>query len=370
MSPPPRDLRQVPTPGFVSLNFLAPMTPEDQNSLGGTPLSASTYYNNGPSIAISNIAREVAYQGQILPLQAPGVNSSWSVEFAAPTLQCSSIDGSDLEAIERSFRAQYSHTQTLYPYLAWTYQWSTYGFSNDSITPSDPLLPFRKSGNSYPGYEVNPAKLNHNVRKPSVIYFAIFSNASTAASPTDQDSSGSTFIKCSMFNSTLHIDFTFINAEQSVESAVTNISDDVVMGVHSVVWNRPGASCYPVFRALQDEPCTLDEDLPSTLSYQAIFEAFSNLVSGSINVGYEALSVADTNIVETVLINLPEMRVPKSGLYTQTLQENLQRSNGSLFRGFGRAPWPPGQESQPLARALETLFRNVVISSMTTKSLL
>lgn len=370
MDPPHHALRRIPTPAFVSLNFLAPLTPELQSAGGATPLMASTYYNNGPSMAIYNIAHVVSFQGQILPIQAPGVNSSYSLRFAAPTLQCSDIEGLDRQAIASSFTTQYNYTQQAYPYLAWTYQWSGAASSTNTTTASSPLLPFRKIGSSYGDYEINPAKLDSLRRKPSVIYFATFSDVMSASAPTNYNSSRSTFIKCEMFNSTLETNITFVNGEQNVKSAVTGISDTVVTGVHNVIWYDRDPSCPIIFRTEQDKYCSFDESLPSTLSYVAIFEAFTSLVGGSIYIpAQSAYQAAATNIIDTVLINSPEMRYAKSGLYYGTLQNNLRGSNESIFRGFGRSPFYNSEQPQPLAQALETMFTNIVISSITTASL-
>lgn len=333
---------------------------------------ASTYYNNGPSMAIYNIAHVVSFQGQILPIQAPGVNSSYSLRFAAPTLQCSNIEGSDRQAIANSSTTQYARTRKSYPYLAWTYQWSNTAPSTNTSTGSGPLLPFRKGNRSeadYNGDELNPAQLGNSMRKPSVIYLATFSDTMSAAAPTKYNSSRSTFIKCEMFNSTLETNITFVNGEQKVKSAVIDIFENVVTGVHNVIWYDLDPSCPVIFRTEQDKYCSYDGTLASTLSYVAIFEAFTSLVSGSIYIDIEALPVSATNIIDTVLVNSPEMQFAKSGLYSETLQTFLRGSNESIFRSFGRSTFPIQEHPQPLAQALETMFTNIVISSTTTASL-
>ncbi|KAK3624645.1 hypothetical protein LTR56_020895 [Elasticomyces elasticus] len=103
---------QVPNLDLTNLDFVAPMAE-----------GPAGFCFNGPSQPVKRIAAAVAAQGEILRIPPPESNVSWTLEFAAPSLQCHEVEGA-----QRNFTwhnildhwANVSNCATAPGYLAWT----------------------------------------------------------------------------------------------------------------------------------------------------------------------------------------------------------------------------------------------------------
>lgn len=82
---------QVPRIDFKSTNFAELASIDDM-------LPVVTY--NNPTDVVKQVVSATAAQGKILPIEAPFVNSSWTLDFHGPALSCKEVDPS-LEAAIR-----------------------------------------------------------------------------------------------------------------------------------------------------------------------------------------------------------------------------------------------------------------------------
>ena len=116
-------LPRVPNVDFISLNYVAAMTPYEIQP-GDTYCNVSTaYYYRGPSTAVSVIAQEVLTTGSILQIQPVSPNSSWTLEFARPALQCRNVSNEAKLSILWSINnATMNYEVACQPagYVAWT----------------------------------------------------------------------------------------------------------------------------------------------------------------------------------------------------------------------------------------------------------
>lgn len=112
----------------------------------------------------------------------------------------------------------------------------------------------------------------------------------------------------------------------------------------------------------------------SALSYQALFDAFQNLITGSIyqelhTVGYNPFAI-NSNILNTVLYRTTELEY-LSGIATggagdlSTIQDTVSK----YFSSLGLTNHYTPQTTGSLATALEELFLNATISMMTSPQL-
>lgn len=84
----------VPSLDFQNLNYVAGMP-------GRLPRPDHDTYN-GPSTLVRRIAVAVAAQDAVLPVKAPSANSTWELEFRAPSIRCDDVAGDNRNKIEQS----------------------------------------------------------------------------------------------------------------------------------------------------------------------------------------------------------------------------------------------------------------------------
>lgn len=134
-----RLMSDVPNIDFVSLNYVDAMTPGVYQTDGGMPDESNEFYYYRASVAVESIVQAVAGGGSILPIDHPGSNTSWTLEFPGPALQCSNVSSDFRTTVQRNiFDATYSPSCIPVGYVAWT------GPTVNGLGP----LPYLKSGNS------------------------------------------------------------------------------------------------------------------------------------------------------------------------------------------------------------------------------
>jgi len=82
------NLAQIPSPNFKSLKYInAGLT----HQVGGYDDTVMNMTYTGPSDAVNQVIMAVASGGKILPITPAAVNSSWSLDFHGPFLQCHDV---------------------------------------------------------------------------------------------------------------------------------------------------------------------------------------------------------------------------------------------------------------------------------------
>lgn len=185
-----------------------------------------------------------------------------------------------------------------------------------------------------------------------------------------------TMMQCQLLNTTYRTLFEYINGEQHV-SATTETTDD--SAIHPVHFVRGYGQAYPkdVINGVDctvltgttfDGSCSIDIKMLRTLSYQAIFDAFSSLVSGTVSRQDAASSpTVKTSVEDTVLVDTPELQFlnesrARAGVEFDSLQQYISGSGIELFDGLiNNAPTP---QVGSLPRTIERLFQQVTLSMM------
>ncbi|KAL8846410.1 MAG: hypothetical protein Q9221_008491 [Calogaya cf. arnoldii] len=403
---PPPMYMNVPNVDFSSLNLAAPMTTDGPSDSSDS--SSNFFYKyTGPSLTVRRITDAVAAQGSILPVAAPAVNSTWSLDFNAPSLHCHPVEfdfrhevlANILEYTFARSRGTIHSNCTYGPgYVAWHPSWMP-TLSNNKYLPL--IIDNLNLSRSVLNHDISPGY----VEDMASIFFAItptlFSSNSDEGGPTMCQSepwyeaglatyhNTSTVLRCDVYNSTYHTNFSFVNGVQDVHvNNVTDITDTPMITtgqVHAFFESldqsdtslRPHP-CPPQSFHYNDNPiCLFDLSVLATLSYQAVMHAFTGLLAGMISLGdrqdHQDMITSTTQLSSTVLAKASELA------FLQNTQTHNQRQYQSLQERA--ATW----EEQPFAglvntaaasrltlsfqQALEQLFQNITISLMSAPDL-
>jgi hypothetical protein len=362
---------RVPTLGLDSLNFLSDMQSFGDAQYFTTTRREGEYLYQGPSRSIENVALNVGTNGKIMSITPPSLNSTWELDFHGPGIQCSNLEGQDRQdVLENVAHATNKMGTTMYTFLAWTYTWDkNTTLLNDTSPDSTLMLPF---DGSVPNIEL----VNPRAAMPPVLYVGVLPCEAHETGWTSKLQEA-TFTKCELVNTTYHSDFTFSNGNQNVDTSTQSDTDTPISNVGIVA--GPGYSALmgknctedynEEFHTMDGPLCSFDKFLARKLSYQAIFNAFSQLVLGSVKWEDYMNPVVDTNILNTVLIDSPEMHFVRQMHQNNltTLQNSMMKSASKPAKGF---VYPPSNSSKvPLAEEMENLFQKIVISSMASPDL-
>ena len=379
---------------------------------GANPTGLNYVYG-GPSLTVQRITDAVAAQGSILTVQAPAVNSSWSLDFNGPSLRCKPV-GDDLRkpilanilnyTYERQEGDSLSESDCGYGpgFVAWHPSWTT------SDLPVDDLLPFIISNlNSSTDPLNNNDKYGYPLPDIASIFIAIaptlFSSVSTedswrptmckgkpwykAGLATYQNTS--TVLRCDMHNATYQTNFSFVDGVQKVDiSNVTDVTDTpmdtlgMVLAyfdsVNQTIVNSNPHACPPSNSSTEDT-CLYNPLVMSTISYQAIMHAFTKLVAGTISLGdmqdLDVLVTSTTRLSSTVLAEAPElaflqnMKSQKQDEGTPPpVQQEAVTWQQQPFAGLVNSA-AAASSTLPFQQALEQVFQNITLSLMSAPDL-
>ena len=394
---PPSRLLRVPNVDFVNLNYLNYMNPISFTYNG--PNEALQYFYQGPNKAVVNVAQTVAPAGAVLPLSSPGINSSYTLTFPGPALQCTNISDSLRAVVQNNILKAMrpgNGSCTAYGYLGWT---PASNNEQSGLLPEP--VPFSLVSNG--SYVLNSSPLTNRAGPaPASVYLAAMPNMllstyfqyhannevcinGSLSSPSliaHWFANGS-MLQCDLHNSTYTVDFSYINGDQQVTVKTVPLQDEVMVTTdwvygpppHPVPGTRAsGPECSP-FSYNNTANCLFHSSVTSTLAYQAILESFNGLLVGSVHIPSNGASTpeADSNIQNTILADTPELSFLNSVLTFQagtnynSLQQAVLASNGTLYDGILN-----NQSTilnKPLTRAMEELFQNITISMMSSKKL-
>ena len=363
ISPPRVSSLRVPNLDFRNLNFLEDMP--------NTEATYSQYRYKGPSVAVRRIADAVLAEGKILPLTAPPINTSWSLQYFGPYLKCDDMSSVTRRLVEenigdalRIFR--YHYDVRSYNYLAWI----------PSATGNQTQgrgLPFHKSKellNFDSGSITSSLKLSLVVIPTELDRFSLY------ALPRNW-SNGSTWLQCQIFNSTYDVHFSYMEGIQDIAAKVLyNTTDHSVPAtdwVYDLVYNNRSKTNGRCSTTMQG--CLYQPDIFQRLSYRAIFDAFTKSILGQLWFHPSQadppgiIQRLDSRIFETTLQNTPELSKLVSGENDgNSLQEEFLLDSRPSWRGLSTKS-PSTAAKLPLRLALEQMFQNLTISLMSSKDL-
>ncbi|KAK4693726.1 hypothetical protein P7C71_g3725, partial [Lecanoromycetidae sp. Uapishka_2] len=395
------------------LNLAAPMAEYGTTGSEDGAEPGLAYMYAGPSLTVQRITDAVAAQGLILPVAAPSVNSTWDLDFNGPSLHCNPVSSGFQDAVlanilnytfARSQNTMEANCSYGPGYMAWHPGMMT---PNTSMTE---YLPFNIDDlNSSTGALNNDNSHGYPYSDMASVFLAIAPTLFSSVSAEGYDPptmclgkpwyqaglaryhNTSTVLRCDLHNSTYHTTFSFVNGVQEVNiNNVTDVTNTPMITIGEVVAYlnssdqtdmslRPQA-CPPANSSDSDgvsSGCLFDPVTLSTLSYQAVMHAFTDLVAGMISLGdaqdLQTLITSTTQLTSTVLAEAPELAFLQS---TRTQNQNTPPSvqqraamwNQQPFAGLVNAA-AESKATLPFQQALEQLFQNITMSLMSAPEL-
>ncbi|TIA32899.1 hypothetical protein D6C78_07919 [Aureobasidium pullulans] len=395
----PSAMVKVPKLDFTSYNFAAPLTLLDSASVHYTD-----YCYRGPGRLVQRIVDAVGAQGQILPITPPSTNSSWTLEFWGPSLQCSNVEGQEYEDIWSNMWEFYAKDgddcRLSYGYLAWAPTANTsvpFIFHNDTSTfRYDSLTidaPARMLIAILPGMFSNRVNMpTHTVPGGCMMWSESrkFNNYSQALAEDPHTISqyfgGSTLLQCQVLNTSYIADFGYENGIQTVNVTNVTYSDPPYLRPAGCVtgpialsnggnnmteaWdNRANASCSTL--NLANRQCQFEPSLLRTLAYQSIADAFGQLIQGTIGFSGAVSTVTyNSSISKTALLDTEELLFIQNWLMDTIFMDLAtlsQTSNGTDYVGLSNTNNVTSRGS--IARTLEQMFQNITLSLLSERYL-
>ncbi|KAK3625747.1 hypothetical protein LTR56_020251 [Elasticomyces elasticus] len=407
----------VPQFDFANLDFTYAIRSYTEPSDGLEPGFWGPFYWESPSLSVYTIASAVLGQGQILPIPAPASNTSWTLDFWGPALQCKSVEGALRDTIWVDLWNTFGNQSNTWPFLAWAP-------TSESKGPPPEVL-YIAANSTQPNYMEfgDPATLMV-ATLPNMLKFAVSGGESIRVLPNetssgiqceyfqvstvqqlddamacDLDSSElrpsfafeeASLLECNLVNTSYSADFTYTNGNQiiKVSKSLTEVSSPLTMlNTISLLENPSGDTNCPA--SLQQDnypggpdlygagsswnyslPCLVNATVLQQLSYQSIFSAFAGPILGVFNLFYDDDTniAGDTGIMTTVLAQTEELHPIRAFGNSTTyrdfdqtdLQSVMRSSNGTGFRGLANDVPPASRGS--LKAALEMAFENITIS--------
>lgn len=269
--PPPTSARYAPTINFNTLSYLAP-----------SPTTGwGWYYWGGPSQTLTRLATAVGAQGTILPIDPPSANATWRAEFRGPVLRCQSLSADEMFEIRRNIK----------DFLLARPPWS-----GGSTMPRRRNLDFAATD-----YLDIQTTFRVAVFAQAISMYSQTRVYPEYASDTDQqkwfgdliETQNATALQCKLFESSYRTLFEYTNGNQTVTVDASRTEDDEEYGYPFVGLVGPfNASCPGFHLAPLDDAstemkdradaCYFDPETTRPAAYQAMFEAFSQAISGPI----------------------------------------------------------------------------------------
>lgn len=400
--PPPSEVRAVPMADFESLKFFAP----GQANIFTGRATADTVFYNGPTYMVERIAYSVASGGSILPIVPPSPNASWILDFDGPALSCGTINSTMQQLMQANILNAYRNNscQQPYNYLAWT-------AANGSPTPSEGIAvnedPF--GDHAVPFSETSPFSMNKgtlgpllydavgasdnstvngtaNATQVATIYFAAIPKfkyrelGSCDANPNATTEKlnaefgryfvNSTFLECQLLKTTYHVNFTYVDGQQSVK--MTTSSRDKSTPVDTLAGFYMNGD-YPKCAGLNTayEGCDVDRHTLQRLSFQSIMDAFGRIFVGNVLDGqqskYGGTYTTDTKVMSTVLLDTAELsflRTPSN--WATAAETGTYVHLGSEGNMTSLYDWTVEPSQTSLQDMLEELFQNITISMLSS----
>lgn len=359
---------------------------------------AATFFYTGPSTAVLTVTNSAMSQGAILPIPPPAQNASWTLDFLGPSLKCKEVDHETkfrflANAIEAYNAKNLSQSASLYLplYVSWipTYFWppasnlpfpyvEINGTSNGTISPNViTSTQVKDDWSELTLYLMTIPKTQKLLDWPNP------SNVSMTIENAKELYTG-TCLSCKLYNSTYRVAFDYREGSQNVSIEVphedaTSQSAPIKSITGPEIINPLRNSTSRVYHYENPEICLGAVDPPPqnrcgrinrtvvrSLSYQAVFDAFSRNIQGLID---DVFDSSDTSIKDMALVDNKQLRFlrEQGSMWGPSLQEAVSVFNNTDLLGLSNSK--EYHSEQLLARAIEETFRNVTVSFMSSPSL-
>ena len=342
------------------------------------------FHYSGPKYTVDRVVAATLAQGSIIPISPPATNSSWALDFAGPSLNCTDLQGPPLHAVKKNIQTVVAleNCNTAYGYIAWT---PSYSKDPDEAIELN-TLPFILSQNntSYKFQSGSLGPLIHSTgRAPTIatLYTATFANMAVVSDLSGKpclqgnplnELPNITLTQCELYNTSYHVSFSFINGEQTTNITLDPKPYNPVNTVFSVgTYNDGPLANYTPGGVLI--PNSWHTTTVQTLSYQAVMDSFGQALVGTIYNNLNApLAANETSVMSTVLGDTTELAwlnnfSPAFNGRYNTLQEAIALHPGYYWNGTDVVE--DTTPTIPFRDALEDLFQNITINLMSAKLL-
>ena len=406
----------VPQTDFTSLKF------SDDLRFVTTSGVLNDYYWSGPSQPLQHLAFAVMGTGEILPITPPAQNSSWRLDFWAPSLQCHDVEDEKRDATWINIWNYYASNGSAsgsFAYLSWVpWSYDDYSLWYDNLTARgiDPDLPFIFNVRNGPEVMGPPTTAVSTEGRMSIFLAAlpaaqafrseqmngdvnevIFNSTvgcqakriSGLDEPLNCTSSeqvwrpalafeGASLLRCDVLNSSYSVAFNFTDGAQEVRVA---LDQDVEASLaHGSKWvmaphppgfpdEEPTLNCasFQLDPRLENNgtACLFDNEAVRSISYQSIVAAFNERLLGDIRNG-DSFVAMNTTIAQTMLGDTEELAFIRSwrpGALNNrgpNLQALLANRSQEEYAAILAKPDLPNRGS--LKANMESLFQNFTIS--------
>ena len=359
--PAPSFLQTVPTLAFESLQFV-----DDMVSMPDGDEDSLRFAYTLPSQEVIEVVKAVAATGAILPITPPSANASWALDFDGPALKCSNISeplrSTIKDNIMTAMNATSGNSQCVaYGYVSWLEG-----------------MPFRQSNGT--GYEFNQ-RIFQGSSMPAILYLAAFPEAMKVQSHGTppaaclqntgslfEPEAGGVMLQCELASSKYHAAFHYENGLPSI-SVSSEAQDDDGAATQTI----PSVNC--TTSGSDDGSCDLSPAMMRTLSYQAIMDALTYLVTGYVVAsGNESIAYIQTQVISTPLAGTQDLQFIGQPLLEESdtsvakpLQQNLL--NWASTRDKGLVKISSNRHAASLPETIQLLFQNSTISMMSQTQL-
>lgn len=390
-------MRYVPNLDFRSLAFA-----EDLRAV-----YPSVYGYSGPSHPVSNIAGAAMANGAILPIGPLAGNSSWAITFFGPSIKCDPVN----DTMHRSVREDMFmfltagrnaslglNSYTLYGYMGWFPNLGKWASSSANNTFGD-SSPFYSSGSSEIRYTTS--RLYHT-------FFMFAASPAMAQTYMTNIGSGSpwdgglesaslknlppwldgTVVECRLLNSSYDVSFNYTEGLQQIriQNSPTDPNTPVTLpysvfgpafGFNGSAFNSSNVSyksCLKLSFGVEDAgQCIFDAEVLRTLSYQAVWDAFTAVLTGTVRYYITSQRIVNSSIIDTALTNVRELSILRGvptdpALFGASLKPALALYDDPRVQGLTSSY--DGILNISLTDALEEMFQNVTVSMMSSPALL
>lgn len=359
-------MQKVPQIDFTSLNFA--------DVLGQVGLSPRYEYSN-PRYSVLRAVAGALSQSSILPIQPPQKNATWTLKFPGPAIECGNVD-KDLENnITENIKAasQAQNCGLSYGYISWV---PAASMSRDGVESINHLPFYLEDGFSRLGTDTlgprlyNPpehVETNSSLR----FYIAVMPDMHhTLSTDCVQPVSTVKVVTCQLYNTSYAAEFTYKDGSQQIR-ILTEGSYGYIGYSHgaSGVWEL-SYTVDPLQAGDSNATTAYNIPLVRGLAYQAVFEAFSKVLAGSILMsplvgGAVGLAIS-SNMVNSPLFNTKEMSFLNKWSYSSSLQS---ASNDGTAKWNGLSVAPPENSTLSMKDTIEDMFKNATISLMSSELL-
>lgn len=396
----------VPQPAFKSLAYC-------MLDWGGWKGNGRLAYD-WPIQEVSRIAYAAATAGTILPVEAPGTNASWQVQFDAPRLSCNDVDNDLREAIKEnmgsvllnwtSYTSSLSLDSQMFSYVAWSAESNDtepYAFKLDSqrsgvwvLQDNSARVPYWKGSGVDVFMAVFPrTEYDYNAQRDLFPHWSDdVKDADYKRILYDWYWEDATLIRCSVIPTSYHLGFKFdgLNQQQQIEVLDMKNATGLMRGNDTPVLQLEASDGYPLlmsrFNAQNKVPLdvtNITEDAVHSMqlmSYAAIQQGVMAFLLGATNRNNGSRGLArvpmsknttigySTQILSTVLANTNEMAA--LNFAQQTAQSLTNKTSGLAFdQATSLLPTWTSDARRPLIQVMEELYFNITMSMASSPAL-